>query len=297
MAIGSARVCTDDQGVELPRDPRRGGRLGAAVRTLGGLTAAVVVACAGAVAAGAAELHIRHCLHGCPAGAPATNDVVVRPIYVLSSNDATKFADWVAYRVTRATIGPTAERRWRADPVLAEAETLERDDYRDANRVLGTDRGHQAPLASFTGTPHWEATNLLSNVTPQRSALNRGPWARLEAAVRELAWSRDSAGVHVATGPLYEREMPPMPGADESHAVPSGYWKIVAVQGAGGVRAAGFVFDQDTPAAAGHCGEAQQATVREIERRTGLDFFHGLTRNRQDAIEATRPALLKELGC
>ena len=257
----------------------------------------MVVACAGAVAAGADELHTSHCLHGCPAGAPATNDVVVRPIYVLSSNDATKFADWVAYRVTRATVGPTDWRRWRADPVLAEAETLEREDYRDANRVLGTDRGHQVPLASFTGTPHWEQTNFLSNVTPQRSALNRGPWGRLEHAVRELAWSRHSAGVHVATGPLYERKMPPMPGADEPHVVPSGYWKIVAVRGAGGVRAAGFVFDQDTPPGAGHCHKAQQATVREIERRTGLDFFHGLARDHQDAIETAPPALLKELGC
>ena len=167
-----------------------------------------------AVPAAATELHMWHCLHGCPAGAPAM-------------------------------IGPTDERRWRADPVLAEAETLEPDDYRDANRVLGTDHGHQAPPASFTGKPHWEATNFLSNVAPQRSALNRGPWLGLEHPVRELAWSRDSAGDHVATGPLYEREMPPMPGADESHVVPSGYWKIVAILGAGGVRAAGFVFDQD----------------------------------------------------
>ena len=45
----------------------------------------------------ASELHSGLCLDGCPAGAAPTNDVVVRGIYVLSSNDTTKFADWVAY--------------------------------------------------------------------------------------------------------------------------------------------------------------------------------------------------------
>ncbi len=64
----------------------------------------------------AQEIHTTHCLHGCPAGAPVTNDLIVREIYVLSSNDTTKFADWVAYRVTEDTIGPTQSRNWKADP-------------------------------------------------------------------------------------------------------------------------------------------------------------------------------------
>lgn len=39
------------------------------------------------------ELHTFNCLHGCPVGAPETNDIVVREIYTLSSNDLTKLAD------------------------------------------------------------------------------------------------------------------------------------------------------------------------------------------------------------
>lgn len=62
-----------------------------------------------------AELHTFHCLHGCPVGAPGTNDVVVREIYTLSSNDLTKMADWVAYRVTKESIGQSGDRDWRAD--------------------------------------------------------------------------------------------------------------------------------------------------------------------------------------
>lgn len=245
----------------------------------------------------ASELHADVCPYGCPAGAPPTNDVVVREIYVLSSNDTTKFADWVAYRVAAHTIGPTAERRWRADPALAGTETLEPDDYRGAHAALGTDRGHQAPLASFTGTAAWETTNYLSNITPQKSALNRGAWARLEDAVRSLARDRGSAGVHVMTGPLYEAGMAVLPGADEAHVVPSGYWKIVAALDGGGIRAAAFAFGQDSSRDASHCDADKAVSVREVERRTGLDFFHGLDPDDQRRLESRVGDLYRDLGC
>ena len=171
----------------------------------------VVVVAALSTPVDAQELHADLCLHGCPSGGPITNDIVIRDIYVLSSNDATKFADWVAYRVTASTIGPTAERVWKSDPWLAEGVTLEPNDYRGAFAALNTDRGHQAPLASFTSTEHWETTNYLSNITPQKSALNRGPWLRLEEAVRKLARAVPGA-VYVITDPLHERGMPPPAG-------------------------------------------------------------------------------------
>ena len=109
---------------------------------VGALAAMVLLFASGAQGT---EVHSPLCLHGCPAGSPATNDVVVRGIYVLSSNDTTKFADWVAYRVTGATIGPTAARRWKANPALAEDETLEPDDYTDAMRYWGRTAATRRP--------------------------------------------------------------------------------------------------------------------------------------------------------
>lgn len=244
----------------------------------------------------AQELHDDLCLHGCPTGSPMTNDIVSRDIYVLSSNDSTKFADWVAYRVMASMIGPTAERVWSSDPWLAEDETLEPSDYRGAFSALNTDRGHLAPLASFTSTEDWDTTNYLSNITPQKSALNRGPWLRLETAVRALA-REGSGAVYVITGPLYEREMPPLPEADESHRVPSGYWKIIATEAANAIEIAAFVLDQDTPRRAAFCEERFITNVRTIESRTGLDFFHALTRQEQDSIETGPATLLPDLGC
>lgn len=220
------------------------------------------------------EIHIVHCYRGaCPTGAPQSNDLIVREIYALSSNDTTKLADWVAYRVTRETMGSSASlnRNWRTDEFLDEDETLEagsgrRDDYSGAHAANDYDRGHQAPLASFAGTPFWRSTNIYSNITPQSAALNQGAWVALEEAVRNLAWARRE--ISVLTGPLYERDMPLLAGAGEPHAVPSAYWKLV-IDAAGNSSA--FIFDQATPRGDDYCDH--RSTIAEIERRSGLHLI------------------------
>ena len=86
----------------------------------------------------AQEIHDQmHCLEGCPAGAPANNDIVVREIYILSNDGTTKFATWVAYEITRDTIGPTKPRGWKRDPLLPKSETLESPDSARHIIVLG----------------------------------------------------------------------------------------------------------------------------------------------------------------
>lgn len=243
----------------------------------------------------AQEIHAPHCLHGCPSGGSATNDLIIREIYVLSSNDRSKFADWVAYKVTKDTIGPSPTRTWKADPKLDAVETLEPGDYKGAHAELHTDRGHQVPLASFAGTAHWRETNYLSNITPQKSGLNQGPWQRLESTVRELAKRQDVEAVYVMSGPLYEAAMPGLPKADEAHMVPSGYWKIVAMEDAGTIQVAAFFFDQDTPRDASYCD--QLTTVNNIEDRSGLEFFHALKDDKQERLEGGAATLGNELGC
>ena len=248
-------------------------------------------------AASAQEIHADLCLYGCPSGSLETNDIVIRDIYILSSNDTTKFADWVAYRVTKSTIGKTEKRTWKPDPWLADNETLEPKDYEGANAALKTDRGHQAPLASFTRTPNWAATNYLSNITPQKSALNQGVWVKLENAVRTLARNPDIDAVYVMTGPLYEQEMPVMPKADENHRVPSSYWKIITAEKNGVIEIAAFLFDQETECQAKFCEERFITSAHVIESKTGLNFFHALTPQQQAKLETGPATLLPDLGC
>ena len=244
---------------------------------------AIILAVASAMSgAPEPELHTFHCLASCPIGAPATNDTIVREIYTLSHNDITRMADWVAYRVTAQTIGTGGSRVWRPDPWLSPDERLTEGSYTGAPRALRVDRGHQAPLASFSGTPHLADTNVLSNITPQASALNQGPWVRLENLEREVA---RTTTIYVLTGPLFERLMRPLPAEQGTHRVPSGYWKAVATADG---RMTGFIFDQETPRRSNHCDA--RAPLAEIELRARLILYP-----RADA-RPTR-ALDAELGC
>ncbi|MEH6678174.1 DNA/RNA non-specific endonuclease [Phenylobacterium sp.] len=253
--------------------------------------AAAALALAGTSAmADEAEVHTFHCLHGCPAGASSTNDLVVREIYTLSSNDRTKFADWVAYRVTAETIGPSQGRRWQADPWLGEEETLAPGDYDSASAALGIDRGHQAPLAAFSGTPFAPDTNYLSNITPQGSALNQASWQHLEARERELVTRTDGlspGALYVLTGPFYERPMPelPMPDGRRRHRVPSGYWKVLATAEG---RMTAFIFDQSTPRSADYCGF--RVDLETVEIRADLTLFPRLETRSFRALDA-------DIGC
>lgn len=222
-----------------------------------------------------AELRISHCLLACPSGAPSTNDLVIREVYALSNNGTTKFADWVAYKVTKETVGTTSslDRDWKPDPLLDPNDTLEPknpNDYKGANRApqLRTDRGHQAPMASFAGTVFWRSTNFLSNITPQRADLNQGPWKALEDAVRHAV--NHHGQLYIITGPVYERDMPSLPNADETHKVPSGYWKVIST-GAG--RMAAFFMDQDTVRTADYCSSSFDVTLEELEQKTGLSIM------------------------
>lgn len=64
------------------------------------------------------EIHWKHFIYGYPTGTPATNDLIVRDVYAISSNDTTKIADWVTYRLDKKTVLGNTEttRDWKADP-------------------------------------------------------------------------------------------------------------------------------------------------------------------------------------
>ncbi len=198
------------------------------------------------------EIHSDHWIAGYPLGMPDTNDLIIRRIYALSNNDQTKFADWVAYKLTPVEVMGTLDikRKWKADPMLDANETLEpkTDDYKGSNAAHKYDRGHQAPLGSFKGSLWASETNFLSNITPQKADLNQGPWKKLESAVR--AFIKKGNTVWVMTGPIYKTDIDPLPNADETHKVPSAYWKIISTKTGNQIKATAFIMEQTTPRSA-----------------------------------------------
>lgn len=239
-------------------------------------------------------LQFDNCSVGCPSGGSALT--LSRQAYTLNNNGSTKFANWVSYKITKDSPASGRPRTWKTDPDVPAGETLDPVDYNGANVALKIDRGHQANLASMGGVPDWQTLNYLSNITPQKSDLNQGPWARLEDQERNLSKDPTVDQVIVATGPLYEHFVGTLPGTNKVHTIPSGYWKIIFVGSSpeNGLYAS-FVMNQDTPRNANFC--AYQVTVAQIEERSGLTFWSHLPQPVQDALKSRQGQLPSRIGC
>jgi len=236
------------------------------------------------------------CGAGCPTG--GSNRMLIRQVYTLNNNGTTKFANWVAYKITKASQASGRSRNWRRDPDLPVDDTLAPAAYNNANNVLAVDRGHQAPLASLAGHSDWAALNYLSNITPQKSALNQGAWARLENQERVLANKPDVRAVYVVTGPLFEQDYGALPAAP-SVKIPSGYWKVIFINnGPQSGQFAAFIMQQTLTRAANFCD--YQVTVSEIEKRTHptLRLWSALSVEEATVLKNSKGKLAKEeMGC
>lgn len=227
-----------------------------------------------------AEILSVHCPLGCPSN-PDGNSLLFGHLYALSNNKDTKFADWVAYEVNVSNFGTSPGRKWSTDPLLKEPQTLEPNDYKSASTsALEADRGHQAPLASFAGSKYWPELNYLSNITPQDKDLNQGPWKNLEEAVRNAVSYRKP--LFVITGPLYTSEMPSLPKADESHKVPSGYFKVI-YEASGKYSA--FVMEQ-----------ASKRNDQYCQKKTSLDTIQKQIHFHLPKLDADK-SIYTRLGC
>ena len=201
-----------------------------------------------------------HCPQGCPTN-PEGSTMVYRHVYALSNNPDTKFANWVAYEVNPSNFGAPTGRAFRSDPDLPREQTLEVSDYKGANATLGTDKGHLAPAGAHSGSHRRQELDYLSNIVPQHQTLNRGIWRDLEDAVTDTV--RYDSPLYVIAGPLYSKEMVPLPSADEPHVMPSAFFKVV-YDDTGGVA---FLMEQDIEGGIPYCSkrvplsEVSEATV------------------------------------
>lgn len=63
-----------------------------------------------------------NCSVGCPQG--GSQQTIYRHVYTLNNNSATKFANWVAYSVTKTSQASGRPRNWAQDPDLPPSDTL-----------------------------------------------------------------------------------------------------------------------------------------------------------------------------
>lgn len=212
------------------------------------------------------------------------NYLVVGEGSVFSYNDSRGTVNWVQWRTTRGDLGSSIPRPdFRPDPRLPRGfDVIGYYDYSGS----GYDRGHMVPSADrFANQKLNEETFMLSNIVPQTGAMNQYPWEKFESFVRSQVYkgfdAYQIAGVYGEQRLIKNKVM-----------APTNCWKIVAFVRKGTkpetIDARTRIIAIDMPNAKGienDGWEKYRTTIREIEQRTGWNFFATMPQAIQDSIE------------
>lgn len=89
----------------------------------------------------------------------------------------------------------------------------------------GYDKGHMAPAGDASNTKEMYETFLMTNMTPQKPTLNRDAWRMLEEHTRTL-FSKSKSDMFVVNIAMYNSN-----NRINGISIPTGYWKIIFVDG------------------------------------------------------------------
>ena len=219
-------------------------------------------------------------------GPPAVADVrvVERDDFTIGWSPSLKHPLWVAYHVPAEKAYEEGKRPgFRADPAIRDTPAA------TAYKGSGYDRGHMAPnyaIATRFGTEAQKQTFYTSNVSPQKPALNRGPWREIEHRIADL-WTAKYGEIWVIVGCVPGEEEDRLPSGVD---VPKAFWQVIIAQTADGVRALAVYMPKNIPFSAFPVHNIM--TIDELERRTGLDFFPDMPEFLQKPLEADLPTRL-----
>ena len=170
---------------------------------------------------------------GVPRDANASDDqIIVHPEYTASYSSTRNTPNWVSWVLEASHFGDGTVDRcdcFTADPLLPASFThLTTADYTGAGAAagFGIDRGHLARSFDFTAAPGDNAiVYLLSNIIPQASDLNQGPWANEENDLGAIARTGGKdiytiAGVAGSKGTLK---------GEGKIVMPASVWKVAVI--------------------------------------------------------------------
>lgn len=127
--------------------------------------------------------------------------VINRSQYVVGYNSKTNIANWVSWELNNKWLGSAIRSNiFLSDDTLPSTFTkITTNDYVNS----GYDRGHMANSQDRTATQQDNnSTFILSNIVPQASDNNRGPWKYLEEYCRTLVINKSDYSLYIVSGPI-----------------------------------------------------------------------------------------------
>jgi endonuclease G, mitochondrial len=225
---------------------------------------------------------LQDCAALLPWGVPAVaNDAaphtyLCRVAYVVRHNNARHVPDWVAWPTSRANAAGCLPRSdsFRADPDLPPGVGATPQDYDEPN----FDQGHVAGDGFFNYAADPERQSfLMSNMTPQTAANNRGPYRALEISSREWAAATPGRVWNIA-GPIFGAR--PRTIGPTRVAVPAASWMVVVR----GDRAIGVIIPNVRSYSGAHQWQDFVVPIAEVEHRAGIriNLPAGIAHNTQE---------------
>ncbi len=216
-------------------------------------------------------------------GGPAPQDLVTlrKKAFTVAWSPSARHAVWGVYRIppTEKPLDLSRPSAFSPDPAVPQAPKSE------AYARSGYDRGHLVPshaIASRFGREAQLETFLMSNIAPQRPWLNQGPWADVELRAAN-DWSGRYGDVWMTVGAILSPDPRPQKLAG-GIGIPTAFYQIAVVRHRERLRACAVVMPQQISRRARP--RAYLASIDEIEKLSGFDFFSALPDEEEARLEA-----------
>ena len=212
-----------------------------------------------------------------PKGTP--EQILKRTGYVASYNKTTLLPNWVAWHLTAERTEGSAKRSgvdFAEDTEVPEPRATDWDYYNS-----GYDRGHMCPAADNKWSKKaMEESFLFTNMCPQNGNLNRGDWNEMEMACRK--WAKKYGDLYIVCGPILYKGKHKTIGKNKV-VVPEAFFKVVLRTG-DDPQAIGFIYKNTS---GNRPKDSYVNTVDEVERITGIDFFHQLDDETENRVASS----------
>lgn len=191
-----------------------------------------------------------------------------------------KHSVWVAYVLNKKLLEKNVNRKddWKFDNRIPARFCPTKDDF-GGN---GYSRGHLCPSGDRLSSREANTeTFYYSNMSPQiQNKYNGGIWAQLEEKVR--SWADGCDTLYIVTGGTILSESNILKYTTPSRmAVPKYHFKALLRRRGDTFDAIGFLLEHKTYT--DKISHKYSLSIDELERKTGINFFHNLP----DAIEST----------
>lgn len=214
-----------------------------------------------------APLDVKKCDIQTPYGEPSSvkdHPIICRSGYVLEHDPVAKIPNWVAWTLTPEHAIGCADRvdAFAADQSLPADKRADPKDYAGS----GYDQGHLANNADMSWDPNVARESfLMSNMSPQLPAVNRGTWKNLESASR--AWVYQTKHAHtIYAGNIYSSSSKTI-GADKV-VIPDVLYKIVIDD----VTKKSYAYLMPNKTDIDADFNKYQVTVADVEKAAGITF-------------------------